>query len=111
MMTQLHRKLVELLEELHLQVEIEKAFTPYSVDVYLPRLHVVIEADGPQHKNHAKDALRDGVLRVRYGLPVYRVTEEQMSHGGILKAVLSQEWLRTAGARKDVARAGGWMDE
>ncbi len=50
----------------------EVSFPPFSVDVYIPSHHVVVEIDGPQHEKK-RDEKRDKKLLEEYGLPVFHI--------------------------------------
>lgn len=45
-MTNIHRKVIRFLEDRKVNIDIEKEFPPYSVDIYIPSLNVAVEADG-----------------------------------------------------------------
>jgi very-short-patch-repair endonuclease len=45
-MTNIHRKVIAFLEDRKINIEIEKEFPPYSVDIYIPSLNVAVECDG-----------------------------------------------------------------
>lgn len=79
-MTLGHQQLVSLVTQMGFQVRIEEPFAPYVVDVYIPEMHVALEADGPRHSKR-KDALRDAVLLEQYGLPVLRFANKELGRG------------------------------
>lgn len=78
-----HRRVEKYLNEEALEFESEKAFPPYTVDIYFPEWHIALEIDGPFHGKN-KDYVRDEYLRVHYGLIILRMS----SMNGILKAYL-----------------------
>lgn len=45
-MTNIHKKVISFLEDRKVNIDIEKEFSPYSVDIYIPSLNVVVECDG-----------------------------------------------------------------
>lgn len=61
-------------------VETQQRFSPYKVDAYLPPpYHLAFEADGSYwHRDKEKDASRDSYLLTRFGLPVVRLSEEDL---------------------------------
>ncbi len=105
----IHKRLLEVLEALDLDVEEEVGFPPYTVDLYLPLLHVAFEADGPQHMEK-NDARRDGILMANYCLPVYRLDTGDLAGdigartAVVLSRVLKQAWKASALERRALAR-------
>ncbi len=73
-MTEGHQRLNKLLADLGFVSDDERPFGPYTVDCYVPSLHVAFEYDGPQHFA-AHDRKRDAYLFATHGLPVIRVSE------------------------------------
>ena len=112
-LTDIHLKLIALLEKLGYLVEIEVEFPPKRVDCYLPELHVAFEADGPQHAMRA-DADRDAYLISRYGLPVYHLSSEDLNEDKLLnliREVLDSTWKFTTVERRMIAwKAGAFND-
>lgn len=45
-MTNIHKKVIRFLEDRKINIDIEKEFSPYSVDIYIPSLNVAVECDG-----------------------------------------------------------------
>lgn len=74
-MTDAHRRVLRIVENLGYQVMDEQPFPPFQVDIYVPRAHAAIEVDGPKH-NSVKDAKRDQILSDRYLLPVLRIPSD-----------------------------------
>ena len=115
-LTRPHRRLVSVLQDLQLTVEIETPFPPYSVDCYLPDLHVAVEADGPMH-SAMRDQVRDDTLMAVYALPVLRIDSGTLvkSDSVIWKAlaltVLRSAWWSSAVKRRQVARTAGGLYE
>lgn len=72
-LTKFHRDLMEWLEKRGQEVMEEVPFPPYQVDIYLPRLHAAVEADGPMHSG-PKDRNRDQVLWDEYKLNMAHVS-------------------------------------
>lgn len=70
-----HQRVNGWLERMGFEIMEEVPFPPYTVDTYVPACHLVIEADGPQHRK-AADAKRDTVLRDTYGLVVFHIRDE-----------------------------------
>ena len=62
------------------EVEEQKQFGRYCVDVYLPLpYHLAFEADGAYwHQNPEKDAARDRWLLRKFDLPVVRLSEQEL---------------------------------
>lgn len=72
-----HRRLLQVLTDLGLEVRAERAFGPYCVDVYCEEVHVAFEFDGPMH-NRTQDEKRDRWLLEEAGLPVMRLTARDL---------------------------------
>ena len=114
--TKPHLQLLDLLEKLGYEVEEEKSFPPYSVDAYLPGLHVAFEADGPTHQQKS-DAKRDLRLMGKYALPVYRLSsivldkqpEELLKT--LVSLILAKQWKDSTMERRTLARDQGWTDD
>ena len=68
-----HRELIRLLENSGLCIIEEQEFPPYTVDIYLPDVHLGVEVDGPHHELK-RDARRDEQLLNDYLLPVLHVS-------------------------------------
>lgn len=79
--TRLELALVLLLRGAGFIIKREKRFGRYRVDAYLPERHLAFEADGKywhsQQREH--DARRDAELLERFGLPVVRLTEQELA--------------------------------
>jgi len=71
-MTDAHRRVLQWLENRGYEVMEEVPFSPYTVDIYLPDFHAVIEVDGPQH-SRAADQKRDLTLNSVYNLLIFHV--------------------------------------
>jgi very-short-patch-repair endonuclease len=67
-----HRRIESILEEININFDTERFFSPYTVDIYLPEWHLAIEVDGPYH-SASKDKIRDAWLFERYGLLLLRL--------------------------------------
>lgn len=77
-MTSIHKKVIAYLEHRNVKFEIEKEFTPYSVDIYLPKLNVAIECDGGKWHGYPygteRDKKRDKLITSKYGVKhIYRI--------------------------------------
>lgn len=66
-------KIAKWIREVGLVVEEEYELHPYSVDIYLPELHLAVEVDGPHHSKK-KDDKRDETLLMKYCLPTWRIS-------------------------------------
>ena len=112
-MTKPHKELILLLESIGLDCVEEVSFPPYTVDVYVPTLHIAFEADGPMH-NLKKDSARDYKLEGIYALTVIRVNSESLAAGrawkdiavGLLRGTIYEE---TATERANIAYRHGWQ--
>lgn len=78
-MTDAHRRVLRIVENMGLRVKDEEPFPPFQVDIYVPEFHAAIEADGPMH-SPSKDFKRDVILLERYGLVVVHVSIELTSN-------------------------------
>ncbi len=111
-MTMPHKELIRLLESIGLDCVEEVKFNPYTVDIYVPSLHIAFEADGPMH-NVKKDNTRDYRLESVYALPVIRVKAEAILAGrawkdiavGLIRGAIYEE---TSIERANKAYASGW---
>lgn len=59
----------------------QQRFGRWTVDAYIPSLHIAFEADGEYwHSGEfaANDARRDALLYERYGLPIVRLSESEL---------------------------------
>jgi very-short-patch-repair endonuclease len=74
-MTDAHRRVLRIVENLGYRVMDEVSFPPFQVDIYVPDYHAAIEVDGPQHQK-GRDAKRDAILFERYFLKVFRVPSD-----------------------------------
>jgi len=77
-MTGIHKKVIAYLKDKNVELEIEKEFSPYSVDIYLPKLNVAIECDGGKWHGYPygteRDKKRDKLIIDKYGVKrVYRI--------------------------------------
>ena len=70
-----HLRVQNYLEARGVQLIEEVKFTPYTVDVWVPELHMAVEIDGPQHMRK-KDLARDAVLVGKYSLYVLHVKHD-----------------------------------
>lgn len=66
-----HRKVVRWISTWGLQYQEEYPVGPYSLDVYLPEMHLGLEIDGPWH-NKKKDRKRDAAIKEQ-GIDIVRV--------------------------------------
>ena len=113
-MTKPHRQLISILEGLGFEVEVEVSVYPYSLDCYLPELHLGFEADGPSHKNRSKDQVRDDSIMSVYAIPIYRITVEELESDvsdtirNILIKILKSQWKGSTLERLEWARRGGF---
>ena len=111
-MTKPHIKLMNMLESLELGCVEEVLFHPYTVDIYIPELHIAFEADGPQH-NVKRDIKRDLYLMGTYALPVLRITEHELNNKertwiAIARAFAHGTYEITANDRIALAEQNGW---
>ncbi len=67
------RKIAFWLRELCFDTAEEYEFGPFSIDIYLPSLHVGVEVDGPHHLK-SRDEKRDKILMDRFSLPIIRIS-------------------------------------
>lgn len=67
-----HMKVIKILEKINLGVLEEVPFPPFCADLYLQDYHVIIEVDGPQHSKK-QDKKRDDYLLQEYNLPTLRI--------------------------------------
>lgn len=115
-LTKPHLQLIEFLDRLGLEVEVEKSFPPFSVDTYLPGLHVAFEADGPTHQKKP-DAKRDQRLMSEYALPVYRLSSIMLDlrpddlFKVVVNLLLTMQWKDSMVERRTIARDRGWQDD
>lgn len=62
------------------EVVCEKRFGRFRVDAYLPPpYHLAFEADGEHWHNKKYDKKRDAELMKRFGLPVVRMSEQELN--------------------------------
>ena len=66
-----HKHVMDLLEQHGLEVMEEVPFPPYTADIYVPRFHMVVEVDGPQHSAKADTRKTRDLIHV-YHLAVVR---------------------------------------
>lgn len=76
-LTKPHKEVLRVLQLQGLEVERERPFDPYCVDIYLPKYHVAVEVDGPQHVRD-KDDERDRVLYGLHQLLVFHVSTKDV---------------------------------
>ena len=61
----------------------EQSFGKYTVDAYLPEEHLAFEADGSYWHNrpgvNLRDKKRDAYLLSEFGLPIVRLTEDEIN--------------------------------
>ncbi len=112
-MTTPHTTLITMLEMMGLDVVEEVSFHPYTVDCYVPSLHLAFEADGPKHQK-SKDMQRDLHLMATYALPVIRLTAKELANKTdgffyMAKAVATMSLnADTAQERQQLAVSHGW---
>lgn len=111
-----HRVLHDIVREAGFEAEDEVGVGPYRVDIYIRELHVAVECDGPTHggrRAHEYDALRDAWLANQAGLPVLRVTTDELRTAVRRAVVLAKLLLWAAAwgpsARARYGRATAWM--
>ena len=115
-LTRPHLKLISILSDLKLSVEVEVSFPPYCVDCYLPDFHVAVEADGPMHSS-IRDQNRDDVLMLNYALPGLRVDSETLGKSDyviwrfLVVSILRSAWWGSAVKRRQVAKLAGGLNE
>jgi len=75
-----HREAMRILDELEVEYECEKEFGHFTVDIYIPSAHLVVEIDGRffHAKMQARDKARDEWLTKTFGLRVVRVWEDEL---------------------------------
>lgn len=76
-LTKGHLWLHDVVVEMGFDVDDEVVFEPYTVDIYVPELHVAVEYDGPKHDGQGqrnKDSERDQYLYDEYRLLVLRIS-------------------------------------
>ena len=71
-LTEPHKALIDIIQELGFEVIAEYPVGAYKLDCYLPLVHVGIEADGPMHSRR-RDEKRDGQLLDKHCLPILRL--------------------------------------
>lgn len=80
--TSLEATLYRLLTEAGYEVEKQRRFGKYVVDIYVPSLHVAFEADGATWHSYPaqveRDSRRDAWLAERFDLPVVRLREKEL---------------------------------
>ena len=106
--SKLHRKLVNVLYELGIDVDVEVEFYPKVVDCYSSLYHVAFEADGPYH-TRKKDAERDDYLMANYALPVIHIGYEHLRNHKkatreVVRQLLRVSWLDSAWERRLIAQ-------
>lgn len=82
--TRPQRRLHDLLWALGFDVEDEVSVGGrFSLDCYVRELHLGFEADGPYHRrmrsDRARDVTRDAWIMAHAGVPVLRLTDEELS--------------------------------
>lgn len=75
-LTDPHRKVMDILEKMGVGLMEEVDFPPYRIDLYLPDYHVAVEIDGPMHSKR-QDLKRDMNLSLEYWLPTFRIAHNQ----------------------------------
>jgi len=75
--TRPHLILENILRDLDLEVHKEAYIGGYSIDCYIPKLHLGFEADGPYHIEE-KDNKRDSALFNSYYLPIIRLSAKDL---------------------------------
>jgi len=89
-----HSALCRALGKKGLQYTEEYPIGPYSVDIYLPELHLLVEVDGPFHFAAADKKRSDRILELRPDLRMVRVkvgTPMAKALGRILECASPQE--------------------
>lgn len=77
----IHKKVMNNLENYGVELMEEVDFPPYRADIYVPAAHAIVEVDGPQHKDR-RDQLRDANLSNLYFLHVIRVKTDKIRKDG-----------------------------
>ena len=88
-LTEIHQKAIKKMERLGYQVMEEVRFPPYVIDIYVPKLHVAIEVDGPFHKEN-KDNKRDTFLWEEYNLPVLRLSLKEAANSSHIRQMMKE---------------------
>lgn len=76
-----------------LAVEDEARVGNYSLDCYLPEAHAGVECDGPTHRGRRAreyDQRRDAWIMQCAGIPVLRVTSDQLRNAQVRLGVTHQ---------------------
>jgi len=73
--TKCHLRLHKILEEMGFQVLDEALFGRYSLDCYVPEIHIGFEADGKHWHSKKHDSERDAWLFEQFNLPVCRLKD------------------------------------
>jgi len=112
-MTEPHKNLLNLVHRLEVDYVEEVPFPPYTVDVYVPSLHIAFEADGPQHRTDA-DKKRDYHLLGVYALPVFRFEAKDLEDPEeafrlMAKTFMKSTYATTVEDRVSLAAMRGWV--
>ena len=73
--TKCHLRLHKILEEMGFQVLDEALFGRYSLDCYVPEIHIGFEADGKHWHSKKHDSERDEWLFEKFSLPICRLKD------------------------------------
>lgn len=101
-LTKGHLEVHEIVVYCGFDVDDEVEFPPYTVDIYVPELHVAVEYDGPMHDGYGqkkKDRIRDQYLIEEYGLPVLRINHKDLGSVDTVAHIYS--WLEENGTEVD----------
>lgn len=83
--TSIAKTLHKYLTDLGMRLEPEVSFWPYTVDLYDPKHHIAIEADGQfwhdklERERPGYSANRDSALKAKYGLTVIHYTDKEIN--------------------------------
>jgi len=91
-LTNIHKKVIYFLQK-KVNIEIEKEFSPYSADIYIPSLNVVVECDGGKWHNFPlgsdRDRKRDELIIKKYKVKrVYRIWDRDIKKNCKLSLIL-----------------------
>lgn len=108
-MTNIHRKVIRFLEDRKINIVVEKEFSPYSVDIYIPSLNVAVECDGSKwhggRNGCDRDRKRDKFLVQNCKINrVYRILDKDIDVNDKLELILDgilEENLITTLKKKD----------
>lgn len=91
-LTNIHKKVIYFLQK-KVCIDIEKEFNPYSADIYVPSLNVVVECDGGKWHNFPlgsdRDRKRDELIVKKYNVKrVYRIWDRDIKKNCKLNLIL-----------------------